>query len=378
MNPTTHRPGYARRASQLLAGVLLAVLVLLPSAMAQDAAQTVTVDCDAGDSIGAALQEAAPGTTIQIAGTCTESIVVTIDDITLDGQGSAVLDGEGQDADAITVDAARNVVITGLTVRNGSRGIFVYNDAVLTIRDSVVENSDSHAVEVIHAKVDVTNHVSRNNGRAGLIVNRNSHLTVTDTTLESNLTGLVVYSNASARLRGDNAMMGNDIQGFTIGLGAVVFAIGANVESTGNGADGILVQHGGRLELIGGSVTVSGNAGNGMLLEHHATAILGIPGFGAEGAVTSEDNEGHGLAVTGGSRAIVSTAMPITSRSNAGNGLFVDGGSSVEVSASTFEENEGTDVELAFGSFGTLEGNTVGSMACDDTVMVRGDASCPE
>lgn len=356
---------------------MLAVLALAPGALAQQG-PTIQVDCNVGQSVQEALRVVPAGSTIQLSGTCNEAITITTDDVTLDGQGSAVIDGEGLEADAVTVDAARNVVITGLTVRNGDRGIFVFNDAVLAIRDSVVEGSDSHAIEVIHAKVDVTNHVSRNNGRAGLIVNRNSHLTLTDGTLEGNLTGLVVYSNASARLRGDNVMTGNDIQGFTIGLGAVVFAIGANVESTGNGADGLLVQHGGRLELIGGSVQVAENGGNGILLEHEATAIFGIPGFGAEGSVTSENNEGHGVSVTGGSRSIISTAMPVTSLNNAGDGLHVDGGSSVDATASTFQDNEGTDVAFAFASLGTLTENTIGTIACDDTVHVRGDSTCPE
>jgi hypothetical protein len=39
----------------------------------------------------------------------------------------------------------------------------------------------------------------------------------------------------------------------------------------------------------------------------------------------------------------------------------------------------GTDVVLLFGSLGTFNGNTIGTITCDETVLLRGDTGviCP-
>ena len=80
---------------------------------------THTVDCDAGDTIKAAMDQAQPGDTIMIAaGTCNENVVVNKDGITLAGAGqdSTVIDGMDFDAPAISVNGHQNVIIKGLRV----------------------------------------------------------------------------------------------------------------------------------------------------------------------------------------------------------------------------------------------------------------------
>src|SRR5262249_35083821 len=53
------------------------------------------VDCTAGKNIRDVLAKAEPGDTIQITGSCSERLAITTDRVTLDGQGSATLNGGG-------------------------------------------------------------------------------------------------------------------------------------------------------------------------------------------------------------------------------------------------------------------------------------------
>ena len=80
---------------------------------------TLTVDCNAGETLQSKVDEAGPGDTIMITGTCNEAVVVNKDDITLDGGGSAVIDGAGLDLWAVDVTGRQKVTIEGLTVLNG-------------------------------------------------------------------------------------------------------------------------------------------------------------------------------------------------------------------------------------------------------------------
>ena len=58
--------------------------------------------------------------------------------------------------------------------------------------------------------------------------------------------------------------------------------------------------------------------------------------------------------------------------------MRVDDASTVTLKGATLDSNGTADLELRFGSQATLEGNTIGSVVCDETVLVRGDSGCPE
>ena len=102
---------------------------------------THTVDCDAGETITAAMSQAQPGDTIKITGTCNETVAVDRDGITLDGGGSAVLDGSGVDASVIAVIGHQNVTIKGLTVQNGLVGISVAQGAAVWLEAVTAQNA---------------------------------------------------------------------------------------------------------------------------------------------------------------------------------------------------------------------------------------------
>ena len=121
------------------------------------------VECDKGQTLTEALQKAKPGDTLQVTGTCHERVTITTDRLTLDGGGSAVLDGGGRPdrvfEGVVTMDGVQGVTLTGFTIQNGpSLGILGVGGAAFVVQDTTMQN----------------------NGRAGIFLNNNSSAELID------------------------------------------------------------------------------------------------------------------------------------------------------------------------------------------------------
>ena len=83
------------------------------------------------------------------------AVVVNKDGITLDGGGTAIIDGSGTaiidvggttEGAVIGVNGQRNVVIRGLTVRNGRRGIAADRGAAVWLEDVTARSNGTGIV----------------------------------------------------------------------------------------------------------------------------------------------------------------------------------------------------------------------------------------
>ncbi len=116
----------------MVSGFLVLSVVAAPVAVAR----TKVVDCGHGASLQAAIDAARPGTTLEVHGTCRGNFVIT-KDLRLTGRGHRpTLDGGGSGT-VVTVPpgpggppaprdpqpTGATVLITGLTIRRGDRGI---------------------------------------------------------------------------------------------------------------------------------------------------------------------------------------------------------------------------------------------------------------
>jgi hypothetical protein len=113
------------------------------------------VDCSKGETITMALNDAVPGDTIRVTGTCRERITITTDRLTLDGQGRATLDGGGgtptELSGLVTIDGARGVTITGVTIQNGpGDGILAIHAATFSVTNSTMQG---HGFMGINARI---------------------------------------------------------------------------------------------------------------------------------------------------------------------------------------------------------------------------------
>src|SRR5580765_2569575 len=114
--------GMKVRYSAALAAGALAFVVNSP--VRGDSIKSVSVDCDAGETIAKALtkgDERKP-LLIQISGTCSENVLIDRNDVVLASTSGGTVRGTDPAINVIVVTASR-VTIDGLTVTGGRNGI---------------------------------------------------------------------------------------------------------------------------------------------------------------------------------------------------------------------------------------------------------------
>ena len=135
-----------RRVAAVGAGVVLTGAAALAGPGTASAATSVKVDCPS-DSLQAAIASAAPGTRLIVTGTCPGNF--TIDkDLTLLGQGTAVLDGQNAGT-TLAVSSGATVRVHDLRITGGSGELagggisngFFDSGGTLTLRGSVVSGN---------------------------------------------------------------------------------------------------------------------------------------------------------------------------------------------------------------------------------------------
>ena len=258
---------------------------------------THMVDCSSG-TITDALSGAQPGDTIMISGTCEETLVVDKDGITLDGRGSAIIDGKNEDAAVVKIRGQQNVTIKGLTVQNGFNGIKIVESAAAWLEDVTVQNSRYNA----------------------------GH--------DSGI-GIVVSGSASVVLTGSITASGNDVMGVGASNSSSVFVISnlvidrellptASLEANRNGLFGIEIARGSSLHAFSGdsvptTIQANNNGVNGINVAH-----AGSVQFGGGADVEAIGNEQVGLVVVNGSSTSFETyrgpSRGITARFNNNKG----------------------------------------------------------
>jgi Right handed beta helix region len=363
--------------------LLVAALAIWSPATAKP--NLIKVDCDKGKTITDALKHAEPGDTFSVSGICRERVTITTDGITLDGQGSAVVDGGGggpvEFTGVVTVNGARGVTIKGLTVQRGpGEGILGQRGATFTVKDTTVQD----------------------NASTGIAVGDGSTAHLTDVTAQRNLGGLDVFTGSVAILRGTVVLQANISVGAAINGLSVLEIRGAHVQANDNGGVGIVAGSGqlaifGFADSAGSTLTASDNGFAGIVLaaskltafprckitvannviglfvvSAFATVVDGNAEFVAEG-----NQIGLSFGQVGGA---IFQGGPLTVQNN-GVGLLGDGAGTLTISSDPAKPsrivNNGTDVDLKFGTRATFDGVAIGSITCDQTVLSRGTTVCP-
>lgn len=209
-------------------------LLLLSSAAG---AATVSITCPTPQPIGPNLNRLSPGDTLQVSGACSENMVIEaeIERITLDGQGTATINGPDPNSPTVLV-RGQGITIKGFTVTGGSSGIVVRSSASATIDGNTIQNT----------------------GLNGIVVNRNSFAEITNNTIQMNPNnGILVTEASSARI------------GFTGPPGARVPA--PNTIQTNSG-HGVLVSRSSSARIL--SNTISNNTSNGVQVSRASHADI--------------------------------------------------------------------------------------------------------
>lgn len=337
--------------------------------------RTVHVDCDAGKTITRALKKRGEKLLIRIRGRCEEFVVVERDDVAIVGvEPGTIVSG------SITILGSTRVELRGFTVADtpgvDTAGIGVLNGSAARIQDMVVRDTASRGIRVRNAAAEIIDTTVTNVGDVGILV-RASVVT----------------------LEGDVACNDNGLAGFSITLGSSVFSKSGNLSASGN-ETGMLVQTSSSFANPEGTLAFNGNLVAGIRV-----LSLGVFIYGA--SLEADNNDFFGMFVDENSSfSPFSEFQPPTSFSNNGfAGIFAERGSTVElagdgegsttltgnpfgifldessfrIGGATIVGNFLSDVQVTFGSRASFEGlpSTVGSVGCDDTILIRG-AECTQ
>lgn len=269
-----------RLTSTIGAALLSAMILLVPSA--GDAIDRV-INCGAGQSIGAVLRSLSDGDTLKVTGTCSENVSISsrMEGITLDGQGTATINGTDANANTINI-AGRRITIRGFTITGGIRGVFVNRGAEATIDGNVIGPTGGEGVQVFNgSSARILNNTIQNNPDHGIFVVGTSIAdigvtsgaqTVPDTnTIQGNTgNGILIDRSSSARIKG-NIIANNGSSGIQIDNNSTADTSSNTIN--GNGDNGIHVLRNSSIRLgrdtgetlqSAPNSTTAANTGNGV------------------------------------------------------------------------------------------------------------------
>jgi parallel beta-helix repeat protein len=200
-------------------------------------AATVSVDCDAGNTIMGALANVKPGDTVLVNGTCKEQVNIApeVVRITLDGQKKATIQHPGgqQASPHALYNRGKEIIIKGFTVtggldgihlsgpasavidgnvvvKNAGRGIHIDKGSIARILNTTVEQSGGIGIDVTGASYAyigvfiprvpaLAPNTIRNNGGPGINIERSSGAWIVGNTISGNeQSGIEVHRNAQA------------------------------------------------------------------------------------------------------------------------------------------------------------------------------------
>jgi hypothetical protein len=344
------------------------------------------VDCQK-QSLGDAIDKANTGDTLRVSGACRERIVVTVDGLTLDGQGAATLDGGGSIGGrlsaAILIDGARGVTVRGFTIHNSSAGIIASSNATFKLQNTILrENTDG--VEVLNGSIaEIADCTIVNNVDGIDVVNSSTAIFTGSVKVNNNGKGISGFGSSALELRGGmleasgNQTEGISMSGSSFNIFGIPESLGSSITVNENGTDGILIG-GGQLVIEANEpasrvITAMNNKGSGINLPGFASIV----NLGAARFVLS----GNAVGLNLGTESSLLTIGGLNVEGN-GTGLLADGAGSLTLvsippNPSAIQNNTATDTDLRFGTRITVTGAVLGNLKCDATVLSRGTTKCP-
>lgn len=352
-------------------GILVLLVLMASTAVAEMPAQSITVDCNSGQSLNATLAKLNKQTpaTVSVNGTCTEYVqVVGFENLTLKGLAGATLaqpttgagnlfnnllyiessrnvtvDGFNIQADTVTVPAvgighgSSDIRLRHLNIQGGASGIFVFEHSQVSIA-YVTAQDPGYATLAVYDLSDV--HVERSlftdsTGalwHVGMDVEA-SHITMYGTTISNMQVGIdarggsvidvfpftTYYSTGGPSDVVINNAAGTNYNGVSIDTGGSLNVGGARLlikkpgQSWGGTTGGVLISDGAAMGASNGNLVITGSNGQGVVALNNSHATI------------------SGATITGGSHGgLVATNLSSIDVS-AGTTLTLVGGNSVDL-----------------------------------------------
>lgn len=364
-------------------------VVNLAAPQAPPGPAAVVVDCAAGQTVGQALADNATATSLDITikGTCTESVNVNRDDVSLHGAAAGDgLQAPSSGATVLQIASARQVRLSQLTVTGGGNGISI-GGAALVFGDGVVLKDAAYS---------------------GMIVANSSTAFMNNLTVDHSHESLSVGGGGSLGVNGgtiENGVIGANVNG-----GGTLF-LGGGVVVTGMSFIGVHAAHGGSATLQDATVQQNAQAGvaafqGGTVFVTNRALVRANGNFGVSANAATADVEGHvtgngGCGVCGYNGGHITVQNGALIDGNHGDGAQIGVGSSLATQHATIKDNGGNGISLqgtstaAFGNgSNTITGNGGWGVFCEGPPAVAqiqapqpsddisgnaaGQISCPE
>lgn len=379
-------------------------------------AATIPVNCNLGGSLSTAISAAAPGATLLVSGNCMESIIIDKDNLTIDGQGTAMISA-APDQDGISISSQRGIRLLNLSINGGKSGLSITNNAEVNIQGVNIQGSEifglhmannallrSSGIKVLGAKrnginvqagciLEVTGDFIVNRvGTFGLNLQDGSVFKVdkANIDLSDNIFGTQITVGSTAFINESKLTVDRNIlAGLSVDSGSSLFMFNSHLSTSNNGLDGINLNTKSSIDVDASStVTANDNGRHGLNIEDTTVNVFSffrIPGP----SIIANNNAQYGVFLELAAKMDIGINSNLTAQGNGKAGLFADEGSTVRLQSSTITGNQVSvtkakskrdkaDVLLTFGSRISFNNNdnVIGLAVCDDTSISRGHVEC--
>ncbi len=244
-------------------------------------AETVTLACSPTATIGETLKSLKPGDALLVSGACNEHLVIPehAQNITLDGQGKATINGPDTRRNTIVV-GGRGIALKRFSITGGRSGIAVARGGSVLIDGNTIQKTGNHGIGLHEqSSARVVNNTIQDNAGFGILVEEGS------------------FARIGFRLVPDAAPSPNIIQnnrggGIRVRFSSVARIVGSTISNnTGNGVE---VAQGSHVSLDDN--TVNGNGRDGILVSGNSgVTIASGPGIFSKPNSTTANNSGFGI-----------------------------------------------------------------------------------
>ena len=325
------------------------------------------VNCNSpNQSLQGALDQASDGDTITVVGgsTCLENIVVKLDHVTLDGKGTATIDGSGDPAsDAVRV-LGTDVTITGFTITGGTNGITAIDGAVLRTEDVIVTGGYGVG-SFLGAVVVLTGVDINNNGGHGVRINNQAMVDIREgSNISSNSgDGVSVNNGSLARIRGATVQnnAGHGVQAFGSRV-TIQRRAGINPVLSGNTEMVVQIAEGSSCRISDATISYTGSTWRALKVSKGSGCTV------QRSTLTSDNPTKATVLVKTGSGMQFLDGNVISNMGTGGTALSVGQGGSVELSSGAggntivgdgfaVDVANGGNLEQGFGAHATINGD---------------------
>lgn len=244
-------------------------------------AETRTLTCSPTATIGEALKTLKPGDTLQVSGTCNEHLVIPeyIQNITLDGQGSATINGPDARRNTVVV-GGRGIALKRFGIAGGRSGIAVARGGSVLIDGNTIQNTGNHGIGLHEqSSARIVNNTIQNNTGFGILVEEGSFARI----------GFLLVPDPAPS---PNIIQNNRGGGIRVRFSSMARIVGNTISN--NTGHGVAVTQGSQASLDDN--TINGNGQDGILVsENSGTALTSGPGIFSKPNSTTTSNNGVGI-----------------------------------------------------------------------------------